>query len=148
MAAVLGAHSQIIAAGEVRWLVEKNNSDFERLIESSKRLTKENSVPWQSKTFENASYSNVYKKIFDAFNSNCLVNSSKEPCHFQNIINHAQDNGTHFLFISLWKHPIRLLSSQFIKYEDIVENLETTLQRILDEIQLEYEDGMGNYEHK
>ena len=40
------------------------------------------------------------------------------------------------------------IKSLFIKYEDIVDNLQTTLQRILDEIHLEYEMGMENYEEK
>lgn len=194
LAAILGAHSKIIAAGELRWLIEENYFDLKKLIEGSKKLTKQHSVPFQDETFQAVNYSNVYKKVFEKFSSNCIVDSSKEPSYFSNIIKETTNDHFQFLFIALWKHPIRLLSSHLmhrwdklekfknykrmdaigyvinavynrfliinnfltglkngnkflhIKYEDIVENLQMTLCKILDEINLRYENNMQDYE--
>jgi hypothetical protein len=196
LSAILGSHSSIIAAGEVRWLIEKNTFDIKELIEKTKKLTKRNSVPWNDETFESATYSNIYNKIFDAFDSNFIVDSSKEPIHFENILNNTPTNSYDLLFVTLWKHPVRSLSSHLmhrwnkweqlknydrndsiiylindiynkfnsinnliqkignnyryvnIKYEDIVEDTKSSILCILDEINLEYESGMENYQNK
>ncbi len=196
LSAILGAHSDIIAAGEVRWLIEKNIFDLKKIIERSKKLTRQNSVPWTNQTFETANYRNVYKKIFKVFKSNFIVDSSKEPTHFENIIKNTPENRYDFLFINLWKHPVRLLSSHImhrwnrwerlknydrndsirylindlynkfisinkfmqkiennyksvsLKYENIVEDMKSSIQRILNEINLEYESELENYETK
>lgn len=196
LSAILGAHSSILAAGEVRWLIERNIFDLNKLIEGSKTLTKKQSVPWQDDAFKTVSYREVYNKIFEVFNINCIVDSSKEPKHFENIISNIPKNGVHFLFISLWKHPIRLLSSHLmhrwdkweklknynrndairylinniyekflninhfiktieqdyqyinLKYEQIVENIKSSVLPILDKINLDYEKEMEDYEKK
>ena len=114
LSAILGAHSDIITAGEVRWLIEKNIFDLKEIIERSEKLRRQDSVQWSNQTFETANYRNVYKKIFKIFKSNFIVGSSKEPTHFENIIKNTPENGYCFLFINLWKHPVRLLSSHLM----------------------------------
>jgi hypothetical protein len=72
--------------------------------------------------------------------------------------NYARGDAINYVINDLYKKYIDIKEflsnaknsskSLFVKYEDIVENLQTTLQRILDEINLEYENGMENYEEK
>jgi len=52
LTAVLGAHSKIFAAGEVRWLIERNIFDVEKLIEHSKKLSKKIQFYGKTKLFE------------------------------------------------------------------------------------------------
>lgn len=63
LTAILGAHSKIMAAGEVRWLIEKNGDDLRKMIEHSKKLTNQKFVAWQDKAFESSDYGNVFAEL-------------------------------------------------------------------------------------
>jgi hypothetical protein len=123
LTAILGAHSRILGAGEVRWLIEKEYFNVKRMIKNTNILSNQQETPWQDKAFNNVSYSNVYHTIFNLFNEQYLVDSSKDINYFKKIAEQNKGNGISFIFIFLIKHPVRLVSSHLMHRWDKWEKL-------------------------